>query len=92
MYKAIYTFINPQVAVTSNTPPAFLVMAADDTVRVENVLAYTLALKQSKVPVELHVYPTGGHGYGLRRTKEPVTNWPDRAAEWMKSCGWLDRR
>jgi acetyl esterase/lipase len=84
--------INPQVAVTSNTPPAFLVMAADDPVRVENVLAYTLALKQSKVPVELHVYPTGGHGYGLRRTKEPVTNWPDRAADWMKSSGWLDRR
>lgn len=86
------TKINPQVAVTSNTPPAFLVMAADDPVRVENVLAYTLALTQAKVPVELHVYPTGGHGYGLRRTKEPVTAWPERAAEWLKSRGWLDRR
>lgn len=84
--------INPQVTVTTNTPPAFIVMAADDPVRVENALGYTLALKQSKVPVELHVYPAGGHGYGLRRTAEPVTAWPDRATEWMKSRGWLERQ
>jgi len=82
--------INPQVAVTSNTPPTILVMAADDPVRVENVLGYTLALKQAKVPVELHVYPSGGHGYGLRRTQEPVTTWPDRVTDWMKSRGWLE--
>ena len=84
--------ISPQVAVTSNTPPTFIVMAANDPVRVENALGYALALKQSKVPVELHVYPTGGHGYGLRRTAEPITAWPDRATEWMKSRGWLERR
>jgi acetyl esterase/lipase len=84
--------INPSVAVTTNTPPAFIVMAADDPVRLENALGYTLALKQAKVPVELHVYPTGGHGYGLRRTQESVTAWSDRAADWMKSCGWLEGR
>jgi len=84
--------INPQVAVTTNTPPTFLLMAADDPVRVENVLGYGLALKQSKVPFELHVYPTGGHGYGLRRTSEPITAWPDQVADWMKGRGWLERR
>ncbi len=77
----------PDVAVTTNTPPTFIAMSQDDPVRVENALYYALALQQSKVPVELHLYPTGGHGYGLRRTKEPVTTWPDRAAEWMKSRG-----
>jgi acetyl esterase/lipase len=45
----------------------------------------------AKVPCELHVYPQGGHGYGLRRTELPVTRWPDRAAEWMKERGWLAR-
>jgi acetyl esterase/lipase len=80
------------LAVTANTPPTFIVMAANDPVRVENALVYALALKQSKVPFALHVYPTGGHGYGLRRTQEPITTWPDRATEWMKSCGWLDHR
>ena len=80
----------PRIAVTTNTPPAFITMAADDPVRLENALAYALALKQSKVPVELHVYPTGGHGYGLRRTKEPVTGWPDLVANWMQGRGWLE--
>jgi acetyl esterase/lipase len=46
------------VNVTTNTPPTFLVMSQDDGVRVENVLHYFLALKQAKVPSELHVYPT----------------------------------
>jgi hypothetical protein len=37
----------------------------------------------------MHLYPTGGHGYGLRRTEQDVTTWPDRAADWMRSSGWL---
>jgi len=76
------------VAVTSNTPPAFITMTEDDPIGVENALRYWLALKQAKVPFELHVYPKGGHGYGLRRTANPLTEWPERAAEWMKSQGW----
>ena len=79
--------VAPEVAVTTNTPPTFIAMAADDPVRVENALIYALALRSAKVPVELHVYPAGGHGYGLRRSKEPVTTWPDRVADWMRSRG-----
>ena len=59
--------------------------------RVESALYYSIALKQSGVPFELHIYPKGGHGYGLRRTENLVTAWPDRAAEWMKSRGLLKR-
>jgi acetyl esterase/lipase len=76
--------IAPELNITSNTPPTFLVMAADDPVRVENVLFYAAALHKEKVPLELHVYPTGGHGYGLRPTKDLVTTWPQRAADWLK--------
>ena len=83
--------INPETAVSSNTPPTFLTMTQDDPVRVENVLFYSVALKQAGVPIELHVYPKGGHGYGLRRTDDPVTAWPDRAADWMRSRGLLGR-
>jgi dipeptidyl aminopeptidase/acylaminoacyl peptidase len=64
-------------------------MAEDDPVRVETGLFYAAALRKFKVPFELHVYPTGGHGYGLRLTQELVTTWPQRAAEWMRSQGWL---
>ncbi len=77
--------INPDVLVSSNTPPTFLTMTEDDGVRVENVLFYAAALKGAKVACELHVYPTGGHGYGLRKSKELVTTWPDRAADWLRS-------
>lgn len=72
------------------TPPTFLAMAEDDPVGVENPLFYYLALKRAKVPAELHLYPTGGHGYGLRRTKDLVTTWPDRVEDWMKAAGWLE--
>jgi acetyl esterase/lipase len=81
--------IAPEVAITTNTPPTFIAMTEDDPVRVENALFYALALKQAKVPVELHVYPVGGHGYGLRQAKNVVTTWPDRAAEWMQSRSLL---
>ncbi len=37
----------------------------------------------------MHLYPFGGHGYGLRRTANPVTVWPDRVAEWLEAGGWL---
>lgn len=84
-------WLNPEVAVTAGTPPTFLAMAEDDPVGVQNVLGYALELKKAKVPMELHVYPTGGHGYGLRRTKDFVTSWPDRAADWFKSRGILDK-
>ena len=82
----------PEINVTTNTPPSFIAIAEDDPVRMENALHYTLALKQVKVPVELHLYPTGGHGYGLRRTKEPVTTWPDRLSDWMRSRGLLEKK
>jgi len=82
----------PELKITTNLPPTFIAMAGDDPVRVENAVFYALALKNAKVPVELHVYPTGGHGYGLRRTKELVTTWPDRAADWLRSRGWLEKK
>ncbi|HIG31229.1 MAG TPA: alpha/beta hydrolase [Verrucomicrobiales bacterium] len=77
--------IAPDLKITENCPPTFLMMAQDDPVRVENVLYYALALRKNKVPFSLHIYPDGGHGYGLRPSKHLVTTWPDRAAAWMRS-------
>jgi acetyl esterase/lipase len=77
----------PDAPVTKETPPTFLVQAEDDPVHVENAIDYFLALKGAGVPAELHVYAEGGHGYGLRRTKLPVTGWPDLVDVWMKTIG-----
>jgi acetyl esterase/lipase len=83
----------PEVAVTGATPPTFLVMAQDDPIiHVESALGYAAALQEAKVPMELHVYPTGGHGFGLRPTGDFATSWPRRAADWMRSRGLLDRK
>jgi acetyl esterase/lipase len=81
----------PEIKVTANTPPAFITMTEDDPVHVENAFTYALALKSVKVPVELHVYPTGGHGYGLRPSANSVSHWPLRVAEWLTSQGWLKK-
>ncbi len=82
--------VAPELPVsTTNTPPTFIAMTEDDPVRVESGLFYYLALKNAKVPAEMHLYPKGGHGYGLRRTDKDVTTWPDRVADWMKSAGLL---
>lgn len=68
-----------------DTPPTFLLQAEDDPVHVENVLLYAEALKQLKVPTELHVYSQGGHGYGLRPTSLPVTHWPALVEMWLRT-------
>ena len=83
--------VSPELKITSETPQTFMVMTVDDPVRVENVLTFSAALKKAKVPFELHVYPTGGHGYGLRKTDNPVTAWPERLEEWFKARG-LDKK
>ncbi|HTV14623.1 MAG TPA: alpha/beta hydrolase [Acidobacteriaceae bacterium] len=74
---------NPDIPVTANTPPAFLVQAEDDPVHVENAIEYFMALKKAGVSAELHVYAQGGHGYGLRPGPNPVTHWPELAQKWL---------
>ncbi len=81
----------PEIKVTANTPPTFIAMTEDDPVHVENAFTYGLALKNAGVPVELHVYPKGGHGYGLRPSENEVSHWPQRVAEWLTAQGWLKK-
>ena len=78
--------------VTANTPPSFLVQAEDDPVHVENSILYYIALKNAKVPAEMHLFAKGRHGYGLRRTELSVTGWPMLAEQWMRSLGMLAAR
>ena len=80
--------LNPNVRVTSNTPPTFLLQAQNDPVDdVRNSMAYSLALRNAKVPVELHLYAEGGHGFGLRHSKFPITEWPRLVEKWLGTIG-----
>jgi acetyl esterase/lipase len=81
--------INPGVRVTKETPPSFFAHAGDDRVTPENSVQMYLALKRAGVPAELHVYASGGHGFGLRPSARPCSSWPQRCAEWMRAMGFL---
>jgi acetyl esterase/lipase len=80
--------LNPNVPVSNKTPPTFLLQAENDPVDdVHNSLVYFLALRKAGVPVELHSYTEGGHGFGLRSTKRPITQWPHLVETWLRTIG-----
>jgi acetyl esterase/lipase len=84
--------LNPEVPVTSQTPPTFLLQAEDDHVdNVDDSLAYYIALKNAGVPVEMHLYAQGGHAFGLRRTKFPITGWPQLVETWLGTIGMISQ-
>jgi acetyl esterase/lipase len=78
-----------ELQVTAQTPPTFLVHAGDDkTVPVANSLHFYEALQANGVPAEMHIYPQGGHGFGMNN---PTTTdrWTDRLKNWLLAGGWL---
>ena len=76
--------VAPSLSPTPDIPPTFLVQAENDyTAHVENSLVYFQALKDAKVPAELHLFTLGGHGFGLRPTELPISHWPTLAEEWL---------
>ena len=75
---------SPIAHVSSTTPPTFLAHAGDDPVDCRNSLEMFLALKNAKVPAELHIYNSGGHGFGLRPSQHPCSTWPRRCEEWLR--------
>lgn len=79
-----------ELHIDSRTPPAFLVHSEDDgAVPVENSIRYFQALKKNSIPGELHIYETGGHGYGLATNGSTESNWPEACRNWLKKHGWL---
>jgi len=58
---------------------------------VDQALAYYIALKNAGVPVEIHLYAHGGHAFGLRRTKLPVSSWPQLVDTWLATIGMISQ-
>jgi acetyl esterase/lipase len=82
--------LNPNVPVTAQTPPTFLLQAEDDHEDgVEQSLVYYIALKHAGVPVEMHLYAQGGHAFGLRSTKFPISHWPQLVEAWLRTIGMI---
>jgi acetyl esterase/lipase len=84
--------LNPNVPVTRQTPPTFLVQAEDDNVDgVDESVAYFLALKKAGVPAEMHLYAHGRHAFGLRRSELPITEWPQLVETWLGTIGMISK-
>ena len=80
-----------ELHVNKETPPTFIFLAADDkAVPPENSVVFFEALKKNNVPVEMHIYPKGGHGFSLAINKSKHTaRWTEDAAAWLR---WIDER
>ena len=89
--EELANYYSNELMVSPSTPPAFLVHAQDDKgVPIENSFDYFLALKKYDIPAELHAYPAGGHGFGMRTEgKGSVANWPAAMEGWLKSMGLM---
>jgi acetyl esterase/lipase len=86
LYQPATKTLRPDVKIDATTPPTFIAQAADDKSSLPqgSTLLY-LALLDHKVPAELHIYESGGHGYGLRPAASPCpTDWPKRAEDWLR--------
>ncbi|MBN9118773.1 MAG: alpha/beta hydrolase [Planctomycetes bacterium] len=84
--------LKPEFEVKKDSPPMFFAHSSDDPVTSEGSVALYSALTKNKVPAELHLYATGGHGYGMRKIPHPCASWPDRAADWMKARGLFEKK
>ncbi len=84
MYEKKTDKLMPAIQVNTSTPPSFIVHTHDDgSTSLGSVLLYA-DMKRQQVPAELHVYETGGHGYGTRpRPDSNIGSWTDRATDWL---------
>lgn len=84
--EALINKFSNELQVTENTPPTFIVHAGDDgAVPVENSLNLYKALKDKHIKAEMHIYPEGGHGFGLALGQGYLQTWTDRLYDWLQS-------
>lgn len=77
--------LTPELKITSQTPPMFIFAAADDKCCGNSALVMAGALRDGGIPVELHLLPKGGHGYGLRKGNVAAETWPELAEKWLRN-------
>ncbi len=77
--------------VTGKTPPCFLMLSADDGVNPENSLRYFRALRQKNIPAALHIYPSGGHGWGFRDTFLYKPEWTEELSKWLRTADCMGK-
>lgn len=81
----------PNIKVTPAFPSTFMAVTHDDVLRGLNAARLYIALRTANVTGELHIYTRGGHGYGIRKSDNPVSTWHHRLEDWLRIEGWLTK-
>jgi acetyl esterase/lipase len=76
--------LTPELQISGETPPMFIFQTADDQYG-NSALVMAQAMRNAKIPVELHLLPSGGHGYGLRPGNYAAETWPGLAEKWLRN-------
>lgn len=91
--EKLVKLMSNETQVTANTPPTFLFHTTEDVaVPPENSIMFYTALRQAKVPCELHIYEKGRHGVGLAQRDPVLATWPARCSDWLRTHGFLERK
>ena len=88
-YKDDVVELGELVTVTPETPPTFMAVTWDDKMRGAQSALLFARLRKHKVPAEIHVFAKGGHGYGMRPSDDPVSDWPKHLSKWLEVQGFL---
>src|SRR5262249_14529657 len=76
-------------SVPADAPPAFFLVAHDEKPNPIKTAMLYVEYQKHQSAAEVHIFTKGGHGFGMRRDKNPVNDWPARCGEWMNSMGYL---
>lgn len=91
--KKTIDFYSNEQQVNKQTPPAFLIHSLnDDVVPVQNSINYAVAMKNNGNPCELHIYYSGGHGYGMGRSDKTESDWTKSCERWLESMGFIPKK
>ncbi len=91
-FKAKDGSLSPTIRTPAGIPPLLLLHATDDAISdAEHSVTMYTAMKRAGASAELHIYATGGHGWGVRKVGHPCETWTDRFVEWLRKQGLLQR-
>ncbi|MBN1974019.1 MAG: alpha/beta hydrolase [Sedimentisphaerales bacterium] len=85
--------LQPDIKISPENPRTFIIQTQDDSIGVENSIYYYAALKKAGVQSELHLFPTGGHGYGMNPGENhAVSQWPKLCEQWLRQTGIIEKK
>jgi acetyl esterase/lipase len=92
-HDELVELLSNELQVTHQSPPTFLILVDDDTTVVpENSIRFYQALQKAHVPAEMHIFPKGGHGFGMRVKSGPLSLWTTLCENWIDQLNLPSRK